>query len=107
MPKEGFRRRVLELVAEIPQGCVATYGQIALLAGRPNAARQVGGVLHGLSSAEAEQVPWHRVINARGGISTYKVGAGELQRALLDAEEVLFDAQGRCDLLRYRFAFDV
>lgn len=107
IPKEGFRRRVLELVAEIPTGKVATYGQIALLAGRPNAARQVGGVLHGLSSAEAEQVPWHRVINAHGGISTYKVGAGELQRALLDAEEVLFDAQGRCDLLRYRFAFDV
>ena len=100
-----FRQRVLELVAEIPRGCVATYGQIALLAGRPRAARQVGGVLYGLAEADAKTLPWHRVINAQGGISTYKVGAGELQRALLASEGVAFDAQGRCDLTRYRFHF--
>ena len=100
-----FRRSVLDLVAEIPEGYVATYGQIALLAGQPRAARQVGGVLHGLSGAEAERIPWHRVINARGALSTYKVGAGELQRALLASEGVQFDAQGRCDLARYRFPF--
>ena len=85
---------------------MATYGQIALLAGRPQAARQVGGVLHGLSEAEAATVPWQRVINAQGGISTYKVGAGELQRALLESEGVRFDARERCDLERYRFAFE-
>ena len=105
-PGRTFRQSVLELVAAVPVGNVATYGQIALLAGRPRAARQVGGVLHRLSEAEAERVPWHRVINAQGGISTYKVGAGELQRALLESEGVMFDAQGRCDLERYRFAFD-
>lgn len=101
-----FKERVLGLVAQIPGGKVATYGQIALLADHPRAARQVGGVLHGLSAAEAERIPWQRVINAQGGISTYKVGAGELQRALLESEGVTFDAQGRCDLDRYRYAFD-
>jgi methylated-DNA-protein-cysteine methyltransferase-like protein len=95
---QSFRQRVLRLVAEIPPGSVATYGQIALLAGRPRAARQVGTVLRGLSEGEAERLPWYRVINARGGISTYKVGSGELQRALLEAEGVRFDAEGLCDL---------
>lgn len=101
-----FRQRVLELIAQIPSGKVATYGQIALLADHPRAARQVGGVLHGLLAAEAKRIPWHRVINAQGGISTYKVGTGELQRALLESEGVQFDAQERCSLEHYRFAFD-
>ena len=55
-------------------------------------------MLHGLSAAEAERLPWYRVINAQGGISTYKVGAGELQRALLESEGVHFDAEERCSL---------
>lgn len=86
----------------VPAGKVATYGQIALLAGSPRAARQVGGVLHGLREHEA--VPWQRIINAQGSISTYKVGAGELQRALLESEGITFDAEGRCDLERYRWS---
>ena len=78
---------------------------LALLAGHPRAARQVGVMLRGLSAREAETLPWFRVINAQGGLSTYKVGAGELQRALLEAEGVRFDEEGRCDLARYRFDF--
>lgn len=101
----GFKERVLALTLQIPAGRVATYGQLARLAGRPRAARLVGKVLHGLTSDEAERVPWHRVINAQGGISTYKVGAGKLQRALLEAEGVRFDTDGHCDLGVYRFAF--
>ncbi len=97
----SFRERVIALVCAVPKGKVATYGQIALLAGSPRAARQVGGVLHGLRENE---VPWQRVINAQGGISTYKVGAGELQRALLESEGVTFDREGRCDLERYRWS---
>jgi methylated-DNA-protein-cysteine methyltransferase-like protein len=97
-----FKRRVLTLVKAIPPGRVCTYGQIALLAGKPGAARQVGMILHGCSHADGE-VPWQRVINAQGGISTYKVGWGELQRALLEAEGVVFDTDGRCDLQRYRY----
>ncbi len=92
---------MIALVCAVPAGKVATYGQIALLAGNPRAARQVGGVLHGLRESE---VPWQRIINAQGGISTYKVGAGELQRALLESEGVTFDGEGRCDLERYRWS---
>jgi methylated-DNA-protein-cysteine methyltransferase-like protein len=101
----SFRRCVLALVAQVPPGRVVTYGQVALAAGRPGAARQVGGVLRGLSPLEAEAVPWQRVVNAQGGLSTYKVGTGELQRALLEAEGVRFDAAGRLDLARYRHLF--
>ena len=97
----GFRERVLALVCTVPSGKVATYGQIARLAGHPRAARQVGGVLHGLRDSD---VPWQRIINAQGAISTYKVGAGELQRALLESEGVVFDREGRCDLERYRWS---
>ncbi len=101
----GFRQVVLALVEQIPASRVATYGQLARLSGRPRAARLVGTVLRELSADEAERVPWQRVINAQGGISTYKVGAGELQRALLEAEGVRFDTEGRCDLDVYRFSF--
>lgn len=83
----GFRQRVLAVVRSIPKGKVATYGQVALLAGNMHAARQVGAVLYGISDVE-DDVPWQRVINAGGGISTFKVGAGELQVALLQAEGV-------------------
>lgn len=96
---ESFRDRVLAVVKAIPHGRVATYGQVALLAGAPGAARQVGAALRG--AAEPDEVPWQRVINAQGAISTYKVGFGELQRALLLAEGVEVSAGGRVDLRRY------
>jgi methylated-DNA-protein-cysteine methyltransferase related protein len=94
----GFRERVLDVVSAIPYGRVATYGQVALLAGAPRAARQVGGVLH--RSGGGSGVPWHRVINAAGGISTHKVGAGALQEALLREEGVEVGPSG-VDLARY------
>lgn len=100
----AFRRRVLEQVAAIPKGWVMTYGEVARHVGRPGTARQVGGVLFGLSQSEADLVPWHRVVNAQGRLSTYKVGSGELQRALLEAEGVVFDASGRLELKRYGFS---
>lgn len=98
-----FRRRVLAVVAAVPAGRVATYGQVADLAGAPGSARRVGRVLYGLRDREAEVLPWQRVVNARGGISTYKIGSGELQRALLEAEGVTFTADGRIDLSRFRW----
>ncbi|MEJ2665829.1 MAG: methylated-DNA--[protein]-cysteine S-methyltransferase [Deinococcales bacterium] len=82
---ESFRASVLRVVRSVPQGRVVTYGQVALLAGRPGAARAVGAVLRGLRAADGD-VPWQRVVNASGGLSTYKVGHGELQAALLRAE---------------------
>ena len=95
----NLRARVLALVAQVPAGKVASYGQIAALAGHPHAARQVGAILRGLHPDTT--LPWQRIINAQGGISTYKVGSGELQRALLEREGIVFDSQGRCDLRRY------
>ncbi|MDQ3397323.1 MAG: MGMT family protein [Deinococcota bacterium] len=94
MSDKAFRERVVRVVRSVPPGRVATYGQIALLAGKPDAARLIGGILR----AAGDEVPWQRVINREGGISTYKIGAGELQRALLEAEGVRFNEEGRCDL---------
>lgn len=89
--------RVYRVVRRIPAGRVSTYGEVAALAGMPRAARQVGYALHAL--ADDEDVPWHRVINARGEISARAEGAfADLQRSLLEAEGVDFDPCGRVDL---------
>lgn len=91
------------IVRRIPPGKVATYGQIARLAGMPCGARTVGWAMR--ASPEGSGVPWQRVINSRGFISlgTGKGGA-ELQRALLEEEGVVFDETGRVDLERYGWA---
>jgi methylated-DNA-protein-cysteine methyltransferase-like protein len=88
-------------VRRIPLGRVATYGQIAILAGFPRQPRLVGYALHALPRGTS--VPWHRVINAQGRISA-RAGepAGSLtQRLLLEAEGVAFDARGRISLERF------
>lgn len=100
-----LRGRVLARLTEIPSGSVCSYGDLAAAAGSPGAARQVGHVLAGLAASPPEDLPWHRVINAQGRLSTGRVGLGELQRALLEAEGVVFDASGRCDLARRRHPF--
>ena len=64
---DTFPQRVWQIVASIPEGCVATYGDVAQLAGSPRAARQVGGVLKRLP--EGSTLPWHRVVNRHGDIS--------------------------------------
>ena len=90
-------QRIHAVVRKIPRGRVATYGQIAALAGIPGHARQVGYALHALPSDST--VPWHRVINARGEVSRRKVPGSELsQRMLLEREGIRFDARGRVDL---------
>jgi methylated-DNA-protein-cysteine methyltransferase-like protein len=96
-----FRDAVLSVVREVPRGRVATYGQIALLAGRPGAARQVGYVLHG--ARDEEDVPWQRIINASGRISTFRLGFGDLQRELLRSEGVPVSDDGKLDLDEYRW----
>lgn len=94
-----FRVAVERVVRAVPAGRVIAYGTVALLAGRPGAARQVGAALRGLA-ADDPDFPWHRVVNARGGISTYKIGGGELQVALLRREGVEV-RDGSIDLDRY------
>ncbi|HWW62330.1 MAG TPA: MGMT family protein [Thermoanaerobaculia bacterium] len=89
-------------IRRIPRGRVATYGQIAALAGLEGHARQVGYALHNLPAGA--EVPWHRVINAQGEISPRSAGdSHELQRLLLEAEGVELDVRGRIDLARYRW----
>lgn len=93
-------KSVYRVVRRIPVGQVATYGQIAALAGMPGAARQVGWALHALRPED--DVPWQRVINARGEVSSRGYREIEdLQRSLLESEGVDFDSKGRIDLARY------
>lgn len=90
-------QRIYAVVRRIPRGRVATYGQVASLAGWPGRARQVGYALHALPAGS--RVPWHRVINARGEVSRRSAPGPELsQRMLLEREGVRFDARGRVDL---------
>lgn len=95
--------RILATVERIPVGCVATYGQIAFLAGLPGHARQVGYALRGLPEGSA--VPWHRVVNAQGEISSRDDPAWEgFQRHLLEEEGVSFSERGergKVDLDRF------
>jgi methylated-DNA-protein-cysteine methyltransferase related protein len=91
--------RIYAAVRRIPAGRVASYGQVARVAGLANHARQVGYALHGL--AEGSGVPWHRVINVRGEISLAAVDDRRYQRMLLEAEGIRFDGRGRVDLERY------
>lgn len=94
-------QRIYKVVRRVPRGRVATYGQIAELA-RASGPRQVGYALHSLP--EGHDLPWHRIINARGEISLDSgLGGGGLQRALLEAEKVVFDKKGRVDLKRYQW----
>lgn len=96
-------QRIYHIVRLIPEGRVATYGDVAALAGLPGHARLVGYALHALP--ELTDVPWQRVINAQGSISLGRAyPGGELhQRHLLEAEGVAFDANGKISLQRYRW----
>jgi methylated-DNA-protein-cysteine methyltransferase related protein len=86
--------RIYAIVCQIPSGRVATYGQIARLAGLPGRARQVGYALAALPAGR--DVPWHRVVNARGGISARADPLFEgIQRDLLEHEGVVFGVDGR------------
>ena len=90
-----------EVVAGIPYGKVATYGQVAALAGYPGRARQVGYALAGLP--EEADLPWHRVINARGEVSPRTwTNMHQYQQVLLEREGIVFKG-ARLDLKHYRW----
>jgi methylated-DNA-protein-cysteine methyltransferase-like protein len=96
-----FEERVKVLIKRIPRGRVATYAQIAALAGNYLAARQVARVLH--SSSDKDRLPWHRVINSRGGLSLRRGRGFEEQKRLLAREGVCFDRRGRIELNRFQW----
>ncbi|MCY3821793.1 MAG: MGMT family protein [Gammaproteobacteria bacterium] len=93
----NLRQRIWQVTAEIPRGAVATYGQVAELAGLPGGARQVGLTLSQLPPGT--KLPWHRVINAAGRIS---IADASRQQALLESEGVVFE-DGRVNLKRFRW----
>ena len=95
----SFTQRGKDILKKIPQGKVATYGQIAALAGNPRAVRQVVWTLH--SSTEKDKLPWHRVVNSKGQISLKPNYGYEIQKELLRKEGVKFDKNDTIDFDRY------
>ena len=105
-PPRGWSR-YYRVVSRIPRGRVATYGQVALVAGAPRAARQVGYALSALRGTR-HRVPWQRVLGSRSrthaAISILDPMGSAVQRALLEAEGVEVDDRGRVSLERFGWA---
>jgi methylated-DNA-protein-cysteine methyltransferase-like protein len=95
------RARIYDAVRRIPRGRVSTYGAVAAGVGLPGHARQVGYALAALD--DETEVPWFRVVNARGAVSARsgKRSVESLQRRLLEAEGVVFGVRGTVDLERF------
>ncbi len=95
-----YRERVYAIVRQIPPGNVMTYGQLAIVLGEGYTARTIGYVMHGAD----EGVPWQRVINSQGKCSTGRLTIPlNLQQELLEAEGVIFNKKGNCDLCEFRW----
>jgi methylated-DNA-protein-cysteine methyltransferase-like protein len=94
---DSLYEKIYAATKRVPEGMVATYGQIARIAGIPKGARQVGYAMAALGrGAPRPGVPWHRVVNAKGESS---IGGEQITR--LEAEGVVFDERGRIDLRRF------
>jgi methylated-DNA-protein-cysteine methyltransferase related protein len=98
-----FSHRVISLIKLIPEGAVATYGQIAAQAGAPRGARQVVRILH--SCSHTKDLPWHRVINRQGMISLPHGEGFEEQYSMLNSEGVMVEQNGHVSLAIYQFSF--
>lgn len=95
----SFTQRVKDVIKKIPQGKVATYGQVAALAGNPRAARQVVWILN--SSSRKDELPWHRLVNGKGQISLKRNHGYEIQKKLLQKEGVNFSEKDTINFKRY------
>ena len=92
--------RIYQVVKQIPKGKVATYGYVALKAGNPRWARVVGYALH--NNPTPGVIPCHRVVNREGKVAAaFAFGGGDTQRALLEAEGIVFESDGTVDLKKY------
>jgi methylated-DNA-protein-cysteine methyltransferase related protein len=94
---------ICAVIRRIPKGWVATYGQVAAMAGLPRRSRLVGHVLRHLDPAT--EIPWHRVVNAKGEVSysPSRNGSDAFQQRMLEKEGVEFDNRRRFDLERFRW----
>ena len=102
--KSHLYERIYEMVRLIPPGKVTTYGRIAELVGGCSA-RMVGYAMAALKRGGAPDVPWQRVINAKGQISVHGDGIGNaMQRIILEEEGVVFDAKDRVDFAQFGWA---
>ncbi len=98
--------RIYSVVMKIPEGRVATYGQVALFAGNPRWARVVGYALH--NNPAPGIIPCHRVVNREGKVATaFAFGGGETQRTLLEKEGIIFEPDGRIDLKKFGISSDL
>lgn len=104
MPKSDAAvvyQAIYDVIQQIPKGSVATYGQIARLAGIPAQPRRVG---YALGISQNKKIPWHRVVNFKGEISRrWELDSVDLQRVLLKQEGIIFDAKGRISLARFQW----
>lgn len=92
--------KIYEVVCNIPEGKVATYGLVAMLAGNPRWARVVGYALH--VNPAPGVIPCHRVVNREGRTAeSFAFGGGDIQRQMLEAEGIIFEADGHIDLNKY------
>ena len=92
--------RIYEVVKQIPKGRVATYGQVAALAGNPRWARVVGYALH--NNPDPENIPCYRVVNREGKVSSaFAFGGENAQRDLLEKEGIIFESDGHIDLEKF------
>ena len=98
-PHRALYERIYTAVQQVPHGLVATYGDIATMVGGTCDARTVGYALNEIPKGREDTVPWQRIINREGGISL----RGPLQRQLLEAEGVQFDARDRVVMTRFRW----
>lgn len=93
-PPRTFRDRVRVIARAVPKGRVLTYGQVALLAGKPHGAREVGWICH----AGGTGIPWHRVVNRAGGLASGYTGGRAGHRRALKRDGVRVGRNARVDL---------
>ena len=96
--------KIYNVVKQIPKGKVATYGQVAMLAGNPRWERVVGYALH--NNPDPENIPCYRVVNREGKVATgFAFGGSDIQRQLLEKDGIKFEPDGHIDLDKYGIQF--
>ena len=104
MDDNNFSYRVKKIIKIVPKGKVATYGQIATLAGHPRGARLVSYILH--SSSKKDNLPWHRIVNRNGKISLKRGYGYEIQQQLLKEEGIYFKDNDLIDLNKFGWKYE-